>query len=88
MVTHGRGNVPGVTEPVMYQRIASEIRAQIQTGVLKPGDKLPSTKQLCERYQVSTTVVRLAILVLRSEGFVVGISGKGVFVSQPEQPST
>lgn len=66
----------------MYQRIASDIRAQIQAGVLKPGDKLPSTRELVEQYEVSTTVVRMAVLVLRSEGLVVGISGKGVFVAE------
>lgn len=65
---------------VMYQRIAADIRAQIVAGVLKPGDKLPSTRELCAQYEVSTTVVRLAVLVLRSEGLVEGISGKGVYV--------
>jgi GntR family transcriptional regulator len=64
----------------MYQRIAGEIRAQIHAGLLKPGDKLPSTREMCEQYDVSVTVVRLAVLVLRSEGLVVGISGKGVYI--------
>lgn len=69
---------PGVQ--VMYQRIAGDIRRQIRSGVIKPGQKLPSTRELCQQYEVSTTVVRMAVLVLRSEGLVVGISGKGVFV--------
>lgn len=68
---------------MLYQRVAADIRAQIASGVLKPGDKLMSTRELRDHYQCSTTVVRLAILVLRSEGLVVGISGKGVYVLEP-----
>jgi DNA-binding GntR family transcriptional regulator len=67
-------------EPVLYQRVAADVRAQIKSGALKTGDKLPSTRELCEHYDVSTTVVRLAIMILKTEGLVVGISGKGVFV--------
>lgn len=67
-------------DPSTYERIASDVRAQIEAGLLKPGDKLPSTRELCDQYEVSVTVVRMAVLVLRSEGRVVGVPGKGVYV--------
>nr|MDT0661391.1 GntR family transcriptional regulator [Micromonospora sp. DSM 115978] len=35
----------------LYQQIASDISEQIRSGVLKPGDRLPSTRQLMERYR-------------------------------------
>jgi GntR family transcriptional regulator len=57
------------------------MRTQISRGILKPGDRLPSTREFCEQYDVSVTVVRMAILVLRSEGKVVGVPGKGVYVA-------
>jgi GntR family transcriptional regulator len=69
-----------VTSSVMYQRIASDIRDKIKSGALPSGSKLPSTRELCDLYSVSTTVVRLAVVVLKSEGLVEGISGKGVYV--------
>lgn len=65
---------------VMYQRIAADIRAQVAAGSLRSGDKLPSTRELCDQYGVSVTVVRQAVLVLSTEGLVTGISGKGVYV--------
>lgn len=47
-----------------------------------PGDKLPSTAQLKAEHGVSTTVVRQAILVLQTQGWVEGVHGLGVFVSE------
>jgi GntR family transcriptional regulator len=64
----------------MYQQVAADIRAQVKAGVLKAGDKLPSTRELCDHYSVSVTVIRFAMLQLRTEGIVEGRAGVGVFV--------
>ncbi|NRQ36631.1 winged helix-turn-helix transcriptional regulator [Nonomuraea sp. NN258] len=65
-----------------YLQIADDLRAQIRTGSLPPGAALPSTAQLCQRYDVSASVVKAAISVLRTEGVIVGQQGKGVFVRE------
>jgi GntR family transcriptional regulator/GntR family histidine utilization transcriptional repressor len=62
--------------------LADEIRAQITSGKLKPGDKLPSTSQLCQIYEVSTIVIRNAMITLKAEGFVEGVPGVGVYVTK------
>jgi DNA-binding GntR family transcriptional regulator len=62
--------------------LADEIRAQITSGKLKPGDKLPSTSQLCQIYGVSTIVIRNAMITLKAEGFVEGVPGVGVYVTR------
>lgn len=64
----------------MYQQIAQDIRAQISSGVLKAGDKLPSTRQLVERYEVSEIVIRMAMVQLKAENLVEGRPGRGVYV--------
>lgn len=69
-----------------YQRIAEDIRRKIRTGELKPGDKLPTVVELMRQYATSTTAVRNAMLVLRSEGLVEGQQGKGVYVAQHVVP--
>ncbi|WP_214107247.1 GntR family transcriptional regulator [Acrocarpospora catenulata] len=73
-----------------YLQIADDLRSKIKTGELAPGAALPSTAQLCSRYEVSASVVKAAISVLRTEGYIVGQQGKGVFVTdkpiEPEQP--
>lgn len=65
-----------------YLQIADDLRAQIRSGSLAPGAALPSTAQLGQRYDVSASVVKAAISVLRTEGLVVGQQGKGVFVRE------
>jgi DNA-binding GntR family transcriptional regulator len=65
-----------------YLQIADDLRTQIRTGALAPGTALPSTAQLCQRYDVSASVVKAAISVLRTEGLIVGQQGKGVFVRE------
>ncbi|WP_245878909.1 winged helix-turn-helix domain-containing protein [Streptosporangium subroseum] len=65
-----------------YLQIVDELRGQIRTGALAPGAALPSIAQLGERFDVSASVVKAAISVLRTEGVVIGQQGKGVFVRE------
>ncbi|MGW5560013.1 winged helix-turn-helix domain-containing protein [Micromonospora sp. NPDC003944] len=62
--------------------IADGIRAQIKSGELAPGDKLPSTSELCRQHDVSAIVIRQAINALTIEGLVEGVGGVGVFVAE------
>lgn len=66
----------------LYRRIAAELRAQIESGVLKPGDKLMSTAQLMAHYEVSETVIRFVMVELKAQGLVVGQPGRGVYVAE------
>ncbi len=70
-----------VNEP-KYERVASTIRAQITSGELRPGDQLPTTRQLIEQHGVSYGSVRTALLILKAEGLIEGRQGEGVFVRQ------
>lgn len=56
----------------MYEQIQNELMEQIQSGVFQPGDRIPSEKELAERYHVSriTAVKALTELALNDvEGF-------------------
>jgi GntR family transcriptional regulator len=66
-----------------YLQVARDIREQITSGQLKPGDKLPSFAALCEHYKVSGTVIRTAIILLKAEQLIDGRQGKGVYVMDP-----
>ncbi|QOC91130.1 winged helix-turn-helix domain-containing protein [Micromonospora craniellae] len=65
-----------------WVELAEHIRQQVAKGELSPGDKLPSTAQLCQIHGVSAIVVRNAMLTLKAEGLVVGVPGVGVFVAE------
>jgi DNA-binding FadR family transcriptional regulator len=63
-------------------QLTKALRSRIDSGELKPGDKLPSEQELVERYGVSRTVVREAISSLRAFGYVATQQGVGAFVLQ------
>jgi DNA-binding GntR family transcriptional regulator len=61
--------------------LAEHIRAQITSGELAPGAKLPSTMELRREHGVSEMVVRNAMIALKAEGLVYGVPGVGVYVT-------
>ncbi|OLB65640.1 MAG: hypothetical protein AUI10_05965 [Actinobacteria bacterium 13_2_20CM_2_72_6] len=64
-----------------YKFLAKDIGAQIMSGQLKPGDKLLSTSKLCDKYGVSSIVVRNAMLHLKALGIVVGVPGVATYLT-------
>lgn len=66
-----------------YIQIADGLRADIDAGTLKPGDKLASGRALAEEYGVAAMTVQHAIRLLREEGLLVTWQGRGVFVADP-----
>ncbi|MEU6647352.1 UTRA domain-containing protein [Streptomyces albidoflavus] len=55
--------------------IADDLRDQIRAGQLAPGARLPTTRQLAERYGVSPKTVSSAVDILKVEGLVLGEQG-------------
>ena len=66
----------------LFESIVTEIREQIQSGVLKPGDKLPSERELAEMMDVSRNSLREALRTLEMMNYVEIRSGEGVFVKE------
>jgi DNA-binding GntR family transcriptional regulator len=63
-----------------YKQLAEDLRSSIADGRLPVGSKLPSISDLMHQYDVSITVVRMALSALRSEGLIESHQGKGAFV--------
>ena len=68
--------------PSLSLEVASDLKRQINGKAFVPGGRIPSEAELCAAYEVSRTVVREAIVRLRSEGLLVSRQGLGVFVSE------
>lgn len=62
------------------ERLAAELRADIESGSLAPGAKLPSERELAERHGMARNTVRQAVRLLAESGLVVSEHGRGVFV--------
>ncbi|WP_329278338.1 GntR family transcriptional regulator [Streptomyces sp. NBC_00691] len=69
--------------PSLRHTIAADLRAQITTGRLKAGARLPSEPRLAADYKVSTPTLRNALALLQAEGLIEKIHGKGNFVRRP-----
>jgi GntR family transcriptional regulator, transcriptional repressor for pyruvate dehydrogenase complex len=66
----------------IYEQVADQIRAMIESGELKPGDKLPALKVLAEELGVSRATVREAFSSLQGMGLIDLRHGEGTFVKQ------
>lgn len=75
-------NTPALPTPSLTGDIVEWLNQEIRLGNLKPGDKLPSEKQLGLQFSVSRSVVREAVSHLKSEGTVSAQQGRGVFVNE------
>ncbi|MDD2556623.1 MAG: GntR family transcriptional regulator [Syntrophaceticus sp.] len=65
----------------LYEQIASQIKNQIILGELKPGDALPSIRNLAKELQISVITTKRAYHELEKDGFIETVGGKGSFVS-------
>ncbi len=62
--------------------IARSISEAIDTGQLKPGDRLPTEQSLSAQFGVARTVVREAVSLLKYDGVIQAKRGVGAFVSE------
>ncbi len=80
-------NVTGSTvRPPAYQLLADELRDDITSGRLQPGERLPPEPELCVKTGVSRSTVREALRLLASQHLIIttrGVTG-GSFVAHPD----
>jgi DNA-binding transcriptional regulator YhcF (GntR family) len=71
-----------------YRRIVEEIRGRIHTGELRPGERIPSVRQLARSWGVAAATATKAMAALREDGLVEAKVGSGTVVSvQRKQPA-
>ncbi|MEV0187185.1 GntR family transcriptional regulator [Kitasatospora purpeofusca] len=71
------------TQP-LYRRVADVLRSEISSGALVPGGRLPSERELCDRFDASRNTVRNGLKVLVSEGLIAPSQGLGYEVRSRE----
>jgi GntR family transcriptional regulator len=69
----------------LYTQLADILRDMIESGELQPRGPLPSESYLQQEQGVSRGTVRMAVAILRDEGLVVTIGGRGTFVSPKDK---
>lgn len=74
---------PKSSVPV-YIQIADELRKEIVSGALNPGDILPSESTICETYHVSRDTARKSLIKLENDGLIFSRPKVGYFVKTPK----
>lgn len=68
----------------LYYQLQEVLKEQIESGVWRPGDLLPSEPQLARSFGVSRAVVRQSLAILEDDHQIIRVRGRGTFVSQPK----
>ena len=77
--------VKRLSELPRHRAIYEELLGEIQSGVYKPGERLPSEAVLCERFQASRITVAKAFQSLQRDNLVSRRPGSGTYVEKPAQ---
>lgn len=78
------GTIDRASPVPYYHQLKALLRRQIIDAEMLPGDRLPGDHKLCERYDISRTVVRQALTELEFEGTIERVKGRGTFVAEPK----
>ena len=69
----------------IYVQIMDRFRDQISAGVLEPGEKLPSVRELAVQLSINPNTIQRSYRQLEMEGWIVTVPGKGCFVCSNER---
>ncbi len=72
----------------IYSQIVDGFRDQILSGILAPGERLPSVRELASMLTINPNTIQRAYRELESGGWIVTVTGKGCFVgnTMPASP--
>jgi GntR family transcriptional regulator len=89
---HGGGHLRSVAVTIdhdgalpVYKQLANLLRGQIERGELQPNRPIPAESRLMQIHEVGRDTVRKAIAILREEGLVIAIQGRGTFVKPKDE---
>lgn len=67
-------------KPSVYQQTLDKLKRNIIDEIWKPGQRLPTMKQLAKEMEVSLTIIREAMRTLENQGIVSIEHGRGIYV--------
>jgi GntR family transcriptional regulator len=72
---------PGLGEP-LFQQLVAAVKRDVATGALRPGDRLPSVRDLARELVVNPNTIAKAYQALEAEGVTLSRRGAGTFVAE------
>lgn len=77
-----------LSRPVLSRLLADQLRAELDEGIFRPGDQLPSYRDLATRGNIAVGTAREAVRLLEQEGRVEIRRGSGVYVREASAGNT
>ena len=68
----------------LYLQVKDSLRRMMLTGLLTPGEKLPSVRALATQLAINPNTIQRAYGELETEGYVYSVSGRGSFVAETD----
>jgi len=68
----------------IYEQICRQVKGAVASGKLKPGEPLPSIRNLARDLRISVITTKRAYEELERDGFICTMAGKGSFVAQQD----
>ena len=68
-----------------YRQLVAQVRQAVLLGILHPGDRLPSVREVVTQITINPNTVHRAYRDLETEGIVEGRQGVGTFISERAQ---
>lgn len=69
----------------LYAQLAAALREQIRSGAIPPRHAVPSKARLRQELGISSRTVDEAMRILKDEGLVEAVKGKGLYVREPQE---
>ena len=74
--------ISNATDRPIYEQIYTQLKAQILSGALQPGQLLPSIRALAKDLRISVITTKRAYDELEKDGYLYTVAGKGCYVAQ------
>ncbi len=75
-------HIDAMSRVPVYEQIVEQTEKFILTGILKPGDKIPSVRNLSIELSVNPNTIQKSIVELDRRGLIFSVPGKGCYVSE------
>ena len=69
----------------LYEQVEEKFRNLILKGVLEPGSRMPSVRQLAMELSINPNTIQRAYMQLEQEGLIYPVKGTGNFIADSEE---
>lgn len=70
----------------IYEQIVDQVRSRITAGILRPGNQLPTVRQLALELRVNFNTIARAYRILDQAGLISTQQGRGTYILEPSAP--